>query len=104
MNLVFKNKIHIARLAHTLLCSQHVFSYTMCIKSKHLSTLKQLRLPDKQLFKMSWQNGLIKTILDPSNILISTNEAVVIADKYPKARHHYLVLPKEDIASIFQVI
>lgn len=52
---------------------------------------------------MSWQTGLIKTILDPKNLIISTDVAVVIADKFPKARHHYLVLPKEDIASIFQV-
>ncbi|KAL7728432.1 hypothetical protein ACLKA6_005191 [Drosophila palustris] len=52
---------------------------------------------------MSWQTGLIKTILDPKNLIISTDVAVVIADKYPKARHHYLVLPKEDIASIFQL-
>lgn len=58
----------------------------------------------KQLLKMSWQTGLIKTILDPTNLIISTDVAVVIADKYPKARHHYLVLPKEDIASIFHVI
>ncbi|XP_034488475.1 aprataxin-like protein [Drosophila innubila] len=52
---------------------------------------------------MSWQTGLIKTILDPKNLIISTDAAVVIADKYPKARHHYLVLPKEDITSIFQL-
>ncbi|TDG47609.1 hypothetical protein AWZ03_006048 [Drosophila navojoa] len=56
-----------------------------------------------QLLKMSWQTGLIKTILDPANLIISTDIAVVIADKYPKARHHYLVLPKEDIGSIFQL-
>lgn len=52
---------------------------------------------------MAWQTGLIKTISDPKNVLISTDVAVVIADKFPKARHHYLVLPKEDIASIFMV-
>lgn len=53
---------------------------------------------------MYWQTGLIKSLLDPINLIITTDVAVVIADKYPKARHHYLVLPKEDIASIFQVI
>lgn len=52
---------------------------------------------------MSWQTGLIKPILDPKKILISTDVAVVIADKFPKARHHYLVLPKENIESIFKV-
>ncbi|XP_064550976.1 aprataxin-like protein [Drosophila montana] len=52
---------------------------------------------------MYWQTGLIKSLLDPINLIITTDIAVVIADKYPKARHHYLVLPKEDIASIFQL-
>lgn len=51
----------------------------------------------------SWANGLIKTLKDPSNHIISSNLAVVISDKYPKAKHHYLVLPLEDIPSIFNV-
>ena len=50
-----------------------------------------------------WANGLIKTLKDPSNHIISSNLAVVISDKYPKAIHHYLVLPLEDIPSIFNV-
>ncbi|XP_017846893.1 aprataxin-like protein [Drosophila busckii] len=52
---------------------------------------------------MAWANGLIKTIIDRSNHFISCDVAVVIADKYPKARHHYLVLPTEDIPSIYSL-
>ncbi|XP_065372176.1 aprataxin-like protein [Calliphora vicina] len=51
----------------------------------------------------SWANGLVKTLKDPSTHIISSNLAVVISDKYPKAKHHYLVLPHEDIPSIFNL-
>lgn len=40
---------------------------------------------------------------DPSQTLIRSNLAVVIKDKFPKAKHHFLVLPLEDIPSIFKV-
>nr|XP_017036059.1 aprataxin-like protein isoform X1 [Drosophila kikkawai] len=52
---------------------------------------------------MSWSSGLIKEILNPNNLIISSELGVVIADKYPKAQHHYLVLPLADIPSIFQL-
>lgn len=37
-------------------------------------------------------------------MVIKSNLAVVIKDKYPKAKHHFLVLPLENIPSIFKVI
>lgn len=52
---------------------------------------------------MSWSNNLVKEIVNSKNHIIVTEVAVVIADKFPKARHHYLVLPLADIPSIFQV-
>uniref|UniRef100_B3P0B6 GG23284 n=1 Tax=Drosophila erecta TaxID=7220 RepID=B3P0B6_DROER len=52
---------------------------------------------------MSWSNGLVKEILKPESLIISSEIAVVIADKFPKARHHYLVLPLADIPSIFHL-
>ncbi|KAI8045963.1 hypothetical protein M5D96_002154 [Drosophila gunungcola] len=52
---------------------------------------------------MSWQNALVKEMLKPENLIISSELAVVIADKFPKAVHHYLVLPLADIPSIFQL-
>lgn len=41
--------------------------------------------------------------MDPSLHVISSETAVVIRDKYPKAKHHFLVLPKDDISSIFKL-
>ncbi|XP_013107621.2 aprataxin-like protein isoform X1 [Stomoxys calcitrans] len=49
----------------------------------------------------SWANGLVQTLKNPKSHIISSNLAVVISDKYPKAKHHYLVLPLEEIHSIF---
>lgn len=40
---------------------------------------------------------------DASNWIISSDVAVVIEDKFPKAKFHYLVLPRENIRDIFQV-
>lgn len=51
----------------------------------------------------SWANGLVKTLKDPASHIISSNLAVVINDKYPKAIHHYLILPLDEVASIFNV-
>lgn len=52
---------------------------------------------------MAWQMGLVEAMKDPSLIVIKSKLGVVIKDKFPKARHHYLVLPQEDIPSIFKV-
>ncbi|XP_055850518.1 aprataxin-like protein [Episyrphus balteatus] len=53
--------------------------------------------------KSNWATGLITTLNDPINHVISTEIGVVIKDKYPKAKHHFLVLPKDDIPSIFHL-
>lgn len=53
--------------------------------------------------KSSWNMGLVNSMHDPALLFISTDLGVVIRDKYPKARHHFLVLPKSDIPSIYHV-
>jgi aprataxin len=40
---------------------------------------------------------------DPTLKVLSSDKAVVIKDKYPKAKHHFLVLPFDNIPSIYQV-
>jgi aprataxin len=37
---------------------------------------------------------------DPELKVTETENVVVIKDKYPKAQHHYLVLPKERILNL----
>lgn len=50
-----------------------------------------------------WAYGLLKAIEETKNCVISNNELVVIKDKFPKAEFHFLVIPKQNISSIFEV-
>lgn len=47
-----------------------------------------------------WSKGLLHSMEDPNMILTSDGETVTIRDMYPKAKHHYLVLPRENISSL----
>lgn len=51
----------------------------------------------------SWAYGLLYAIKDEKEWVISNDEIVVIKDKFPKAMFHYLVIPKQNISTIFQV-
>jgi len=53
--------------------------------------------------KSHWSNGLLAAMKDPSSIVDEDEVCVAIKDKYPKSRHHFLVLPKEDISSLAKV-
>jgi len=52
---------------------------------------------------MSWSLKLLETMNDPSSILIKTDSIVAIKDKFPKAKHHFLVLPFDKINTIFDL-
>jgi len=45
-------------------------------------------------------NDLIEAIKKPHLVLYSDEFVVIIADKYPKSKHHYLVMPKEDVRTL----
>ncbi|PAA87326.1 hypothetical protein BOX15_Mlig015446g6, partial [Macrostomum lignano] len=53
--------------------------------------------------QFGWQNGLKSAMQADRQALFSDDVCVIIADKYPKARHHYLVLPKRQIDSLAQL-
>lgn len=48
-----------------------------------------------------WSLGLADAMKDPDAIVRKTKYCVIIKDKYPKAKIHYLVLPQENISSIY---
>ncbi|XP_072179886.1 aprataxin-like [Diadema setosum] len=50
--------------------------------------------------KGHWSLGLLDSMNDPALQIFSDEEVVVIKDKYPKARHHFLVLPRKKISSL----
>ncbi|ESO12979.1 hypothetical protein HELRODRAFT_62577, partial [Helobdella robusta] len=47
-----------------------------------------------------WSDGLKKAMNDPELKLFEDDHITIIKDKYPKAKHHYLVLPKDNIANL----
>lgn len=52
---------------------------------------------------MNWSKGLVAAINDSNNIVLRSDLAVVIKDKYPKAKYHYLVLPVTNVSNIYMV-
>lgn len=47
-----------------------------------------------------WSMRLLESMSDPAMVVKSDELTVTIKDAYPKARHHYLVLPKENISNL----
>lgn len=48
----------------------------------------------------NWQDGLITAMSDTTQVYQSDELTVTLIDMFPKARYHYLVVPKEDINSV----
>ncbi|XP_037027607.1 aprataxin-like protein [Bradysia coprophila] len=53
--------------------------------------------------KGSWSLALIETMKDPNYRVISSEVAVAIKDKFPKAKYHFLILPYEDIEDVYHL-
>jgi len=47
-----------------------------------------------------WNSGLLASMDDPALRVEADDKIVIIKDKYPKAKFHYLVLPKESLANL----
>jgi aprataxin len=43
-----------------------------------------------------WRTGLITKLKESSNILLRTESLAVLKDSFPKARHHFLILPFDE--------
>ncbi|XP_060092964.1 aprataxin isoform X2 [Heteronotia binoei] len=54
----------------------------------------------KQEFVGHWSQGLKSSMQDPNMQVYKDERVVVIKDKYPKARYHWLVLPWQSISSL----
>ena len=53
--------------------------------------------------KSHWSQGLLSSMNDPEFIVHSTDTITIIKDKYPKAQHHYLILPRRRIPDLRHV-
>ena len=47
-----------------------------------------------------WSMGLINAMTDPDQLFEQDDQTVTIYDGFPKAKYHYLIVPKEDIDSV----
>ena len=57
-------------------------------------------VPPKKKPSPSWNKGLLDAMEDPSKVVRSNDLTVTIKDGFPKAKHHYLVLPREDLPNL----
>ena len=65
-------------------------------KSKTLSSVTtSTKNEEKSSAASHWTQGLIASMKDPSLLLCEDDFTVIIKDKYPKAKHHYLIMPKD---------
>ncbi|XP_028382933.2 aprataxin isoform X5 [Phyllostomus discolor] len=65
---------------------------------------QEVKLQPGQVLHMEslghWSQGLKISMQDPKMQVYKDEQVVVIKDKYPKARHHWLVLPWASISSL----
>ncbi|VTJ65802.1 Hypothetical predicted protein [Marmota monax] len=68
---------------------------------------QEMKLQPGQVLYMDslghWSQGLKISMQDPKMQVYKDEQVVVIKDKYPKARHHWLVLPWASISSLKDV-
>ena len=69
-------------------------------QNKNISTTDIAKKSSKTGTSNHWNQGLLSSMDDPDLQVNSTNDLVTIKDKYPKARHHYLVLPKKQLPNL----
>ncbi len=56
--------------------------------------------PKRTRPKNHWMHGLLQSMNDPAMIIKEDDTCTIIKDAYPKACHHYLVLPKVQINNL----
>ncbi|KAK6493204.1 aprataxin isoform X1 [Huso huso] len=72
-----------------------------CRQESHSSTsIPSPKAPERKESGGHWSQGLKSSMQDPKMQVYKDEQVVVIKDKYPKARHHWLVLPWESISSL----
>ena len=68
---------------------------------KRQSFTQEVSVPAKKAAKTGhWSMKLLQSMEDPNMIVESDSLTVTIKDAFPKAKHHYLILPKESLSSL----
>ncbi|XP_075947372.1 aprataxin isoform X3 [Anarhichas minor] len=71
----------------------------LCVSQPRRSHKHQCKRRKKEGFG-HWSQGLKTSMQDPKMQVYKDDKVVVIKDKYPKARYHWLVLPWQTISSL----
>ena len=69
-------------------------------KRKPVTAVSAARPRPQQSHGGHWSMKLLDTMKDPNMIVKEDDKIVIIKDAYPKAKHHFLVLPKDNISSL----
>lgn len=69
-------------------------------KEKEKAAESDTQTPKNNGSSGHWNQGLKVSMQDPAMQLYKDETVVVIKDKYPKARHHWLVLPWQSIPNL----
>ncbi|XP_008935864.1 PREDICTED: aprataxin, partial [Merops nubicus] len=72
-------------------------------KLSHTSVSPQEGASSKKEHSGHWSQGLKSSMQDPKMQVYKDEKTVVIKDKYPKARYHWLILPWDPISSLKSV-
>ena len=59
-----------------------------------------VRGPQASGHSSHWATKLLDVMKDPKMIVKEDDTVIIIKDGYPKAKHHYLVLPRENVSSL----
>jgi len=77
-------------------------------RKRNLSNSSDEKRPPPKMATMgkaggSWKFALLASMDDPKYKVFEDEHLIVIKDKYPKARYHFLVMPKEKIDNLGQL-
>ncbi len=73
--------------------------YQLIMDEKNENTATPGKEP-KMVHSNHWSQGLFRAMEDPELKVLDDEKVCVIKDKYPKATHHFLVLPKEHLSTL----
>lgn len=67
---------------------------------EHVIVLVTSTTPEMSVHKNHWSQALYASMQNKDLLVYEDDTVVIIKDKYPKAKHHFLVLPKEKMATL----
>ncbi|XP_074655094.1 aprataxin-like [Tubulanus polymorphus] len=72
----------------------------MANENKRKATGNDSRAPAAKKAPGHWSQGLLASMNDPELVVSEDEQIVIIKDKYPKAKYHFLVMPRMSIANL----